>query len=125
MKKLTVKLLALALVAVMLVSALVSCGGALSGTYSAEISPLGQKWKVSYTFDGDEVNAVAELTLVGNVTKLTATGTYELTKDENGNSRIVFDFVEENDRFKDGNYNFKEGEGFIWIGGTQYHKEEK
>ena len=123
MKKSLVKVFALALVAVMLVSSLVSCGGDLEGTYSAQITPLGQSWKVSYTFSGNKVDAVAELTLFGNVTKLTATGTYELTQDENGNSRIVLDFEEENERFKDGNFNFQKGKDFIWISGTQYHKE--
>ena len=59
MKKSFVKVLALALVAVMLVSSLVSCGKKLSGSYEAEIDFLGQKWNVTYTFSGSDVEGYA------------------------------------------------------------------
>jgi len=125
MKKSFVKVLALALVAVMLVSSLVSCGKKLSGSYEAEIDFLGQKWNVTYTFSGSDVEVVSKVTVLGTVKSTPASGTYEIVENSDGTMEITFDFETETDLFKDGTFTFAEGEDYIKIGTSQYQKVEK
>ena len=125
MKKSFVKVLALALVAVMLVSSLVSCGKKLSGSYEAELELFGQKWNVTYTFSGSDVEAVSKVTVLGTVKSTPASGTYEIVENSDGTMEITFDFETETDLFKDGTFTFAEGEDYIKIGTSQYQKVEK
>lgn len=125
MKKSFIKVLALALVAVMLVTSLVSCGKRLSGSYESNFELFGQKWTVSYTFSGNDVEAVSKVTVLGNITSTPASGTYEIVENADGTMEITFDFETETDTFKDGTFVFVEGEDFIQIGTSQYQKVEK
>ena len=125
MKNTFVKLIAVAVVAVMLVATLVSCGKSLSGAYSSEVSLLGQSWDVTYTFKGSKVEAVSKTTILGQVNTNECTGTYEITENDDGSLEISFDFEEENNLFKDGTYTLTQGEDYIKIGGVQYNKADK
>lgn len=67
---------------------LVSCGGGLSGTYEGKLFDL--------KFSGNKVTVIAgdkELA-----------GTYEIEKDDDGNKKITFDFVDEKDAEADEKY---------------------
>ena len=125
MKNTLIKLLAVAVVAVMLVATLASCGKSLSGAYSSEISLLGQSWDVTYTFKGSKVEAVSKATLLGKVTTEEAVGEYEIIENADGSLEIKIDFEDENSLFRDGTYTLEQGEDYIKIGGVQYNKVEK
>lgn len=124
MKNTFIKLLAVALVAVMLVATLVSCGKSLSGAYSSEVSLLGQSWDVTYTFKGSKVEVVSKTTLLGNVNSTEITGTYDINENDNGKLEITFDFEEETTLFKDGTYTLEQGEDYIKIAGVKYKKAD-
>lgn len=125
MKNTLIKLLAVAVVAVMLVATLASCGKSLSGAYSSEVSLLGQSWDVTYTFKGSKVEAVSKTTLLGKVNTSECAGTYEITENDDGSLEITFDFEDGSDLFKDGTYTLEQGETYIKIGGVQYNKADK
>jgi len=125
MKKLSKKVLALALVAVMMLGCLAGCGKTISGSYEAKLEFLGQSWNVTYTFSGKKVEAVSKVTILGNVKNETSTGTYEITETADGSLEITFDFEEETDLFKDSTYTFVQEESYIQIGDSQYSKVEK
>ena len=125
MKNTMIKLLAVALVALMLVATLVSCGKSLSGAYSSKIELLGQSWDVTYTFKGSKVEAVSKATLLGKVTTEESVGEYEIIENADGSLEIKIDFEDENSLFRDGTYTLEQGEDYIKIGGVQYNKVEK
>ena len=125
MKNTMIKLLAVALVALMLVATLVSCGKSLSGAYSSKIELLGQSWDVTYTFKGSKVEAVSKATLLGKVTTEESVGKYEIIENADGSLEIEIDFEDENSLFRDGTYTLDKGEDYIKIGGVQYNKVEK
>lgn len=125
MKNTLIKLLSIALVALMLVATLVSCGKSLSGAYSSKIELLGQSWDVTYTFKGSKIEAVSKATLLGKVTTEEAFGEYEITENADGSLEIEIDFEDENSLFRDGTYTLEKGEDYIKIGGVQYNKVEK
>lgn len=125
MRKTVKKVLALAIIAIMLVGSFAGCGKSLSGSYEAEIEIFGQSWNVTYTFSGKKVEAVSKVTLFGNVENKTSTGTYEITENADGSLEITFDYEEESDLFKDGTYTFTEAEEYIKIGDSQYNKVTK
>lgn len=126
MKKTFIKILTLTLIAVMLVCSLASCGKKVSsGSYEAEIEVLGQSWNVTYTFKGNKVEAVNKITLLGNVNSETAKGKYEIVENADGSMEITFKFEEENNSFKNKTVTYKEGDGYIELGGVKYTKVEK
>ncbi len=126
MKKTFIKVLTLTLVAVMLVCSLASCAKKVpSGSYEAELDLFGQSWNVTYTFKGSKVEAVSKTTVLGNVNTVTAEGKYEIVENDDGTMEITFDFEEENDSFKDSTVTYKEGDGYIELGGVKYNKVEK
>ena len=105
MKK-TVRILAVAMVAVMLCLVLASCGNKLSGTYSAEQMGI----KVSYTFKGDKVTMKAMGTEIE--------GTYEIKDDEiTIKYEIAGEEVEETEDFE------KKDSKTIVINGVELTKE--
>lgn len=113
MKKTVLKVVALMLVAVMLCSALVSCGKTLKGEYK---TALGTP---TFTFKGNKVTL--EIDLV--ITATTIEGKYEIEDD-----KITFTWEGENaDKAEDysGTLDFAEGDGYITIGGVKYNKVEK
>ena len=125
MKNTLIKLLAVAVVAVMLVATLASCGKSLSGAYSSKIELLGQSWDVTYTFKGSKVEAVSKATLLGKVTTEESVGEYEIIENADGSLEIKIDFEDENSLFRDGTYTLEQGDDYIKIGGVQYNKADK
>ena len=112
MKKSTTKVLAFVLVCVLALSTLASCGGGLSGTYSAEVEVAGQTWEVSYTFKGGQVTAESKATILGVVQTKTATGTYTIAE-ETDPHEITFSFEEDTILFKSSTYTFVQGEDYV------------
>ncbi|MBE6694394.1 MAG: hypothetical protein E7589_06500 [Ruminococcaceae bacterium] len=122
-----IKIVALALVLVMTMGVLASCGKKLSGKYEATIAGTGTVLE----FDGDKVYASFKVNLV--ITTATfgpVEGTYKIEDD-----KITLDFVDEskvedNDTAKErlaalqGEFDFEEGEDTIKIGGVTYTKAE-
>ena len=82
MKKSIIKIMALALVAVMTCFAFVSCSNAPSGTYGNE--------DVALRFSGSKV----EVVYGENGKETTVTGTFEMGEDEKGNEIIIIDLPE-------------------------------
>jgi hypothetical protein len=78
-----------------------------------------------YTFKGNKVEAVNKITLLGNVSSETAEGKYEIVENADGSMEITFKFEEENNSFKNKTVTYKEGDGYIELGGVKYTKVEK
>ena len=116
MKK-TLRLISLSLVVVMLAAVLVSCGP--SGTYGTD----------NYTlkFSGSKVTVTAST--FGLTT--TASGTFKMGKDDDGNQTITFDFSDENSStfmsLFNGTRSYNAGKdnngSYIEIGGARYYKK--
>lgn len=123
------KIISTLLVCVLLVGcvfSLAACGKKVeSGSYEAELEVLGQSWNVTYTFKGSKVEAVNKITFLGNITTETAEGKYEIVENDDGTMEITFEFDEENDSFENKTVTYKEGEGYIELGGVRYNKVEK
>ncbi len=127
MKK-SVKILALALVAVMLCLSLTACGKKLSGTYEPIVGKEGglldqiagavadaTNSGVTYTFSGSKVTI--ETTVLGNVE--TFEGEYSI-KDE----KITFTFEDEDAKDYSDTFTFEElDDGNIKIAGVEYKKK--
>lgn len=124
MKKTSVKLITFVLAAIMLVGVLASCGKKVTaGTYSAEIEILGQSAGVTYTFQGNKIEAESKIVILGFENAKTVEGTYELIE-EDGDFEIKIDFEDETDIFKDGTYSFSQDDDYIKIAGIKYDKVE-
>ncbi len=123
MKK-SVKILALALVAVMMCMALVSCGKKLSGEYEALDVDLGiYKANVTYKFEGDKYEKTTKRTnLLGQVETDTEEGTYEIVTNDDDTMEIT---LTKKDAEKGESYTFAEGEDYIQIGLMKLTKVEK
>lgn len=102
MKK-SVKVIALALVAVMLCSALVSCGKRLSGEYEATVAGSG----LVLAFEGKKVTITTKVLGKEGESK---EGTYEI-KDDKITLTFTIDEKEESET-----YDFEQGEDYIKIG---------
>ena len=112
MKK-TVRLIALAMVAVMLCLALAACGKTISGKYSAEALGTG----ATYDFKGSKVTVTY---------KALGTEVYSVEcKYEIKDDKITFTFESEDDDVKayNGTFDFEEGENYIKVGLTKYEKK--
>ena len=112
MKK-TVRIIALAMVALMLSLALVSCGKTLSGEYVNDATVLSSGVVTTYAFSGSKVNVTIETKVLGNVT-----GTVELEgKYAIDGDKINFTFEGEDAESYNGKVDFEELEnGDIKIG---------
>lgn len=121
MKK-SIRILAVAMVALLLCLCLASCGKKLSGEYEKTVAGTGSKLEfsgknvtVTYLFLGEELGSVD--------------GTYSIEDEE-----ITFDFVDEedveNEDLKaflsdlDGTLSFEEGDDYIKIAGVKYEKAD-
>ena len=122
--KRSVKLLAFALVAVILCMSLTACGKRLSGTYESVAASEGiggiigdaLNTSVEYTFKGNKVTI--EVTLFGEVE--TYEGEYSIKDD-----KITFEFEDEDAEGFAGTETFKELEnGNIEIGGEEFKPVE-
>ena len=117
MKK-SVRIIAFALVAVMLCLTLVSCGKKLNGTYAATIAGTGAE----YEFKGSKVTITVKA--LGAVVA-EVEGKYSI-KDDKINFEFKSDDEKENDEVKkySGSFDFKELEsGDIQIGLMPYKKQ--
>ena len=121
MKTMT-RVVAVALVAVIMTMMLASCGNTLSGTYEAEteLNLIIVKTTVKYTYEfkGKNVTLTTASTTGSTTTTKTQSGTYEINEDkititwtqdvetgENGDGTV-----------KSGTYDFAKGDGYIVIG---------
>lgn len=128
------KIVSTVLVCVMLLSCvlvLASCGKTLSGSYEHIYGSETAGYKVTYTFNGSEVEVSRQLiSALGSTNPTTVTGKYEIAEDDDGNMTITFDFsgeeTEEGVAEEGTALAFSEGnEGntkFIKIGGVQFNK---
>ena len=119
MKKTLSTLLIFTLLACSLL-ALASCGVKLSGTY--ENSVLG----LSYDFSGSNVTITKKNLILKDIV---VDGTYEITKNDDGDDVIIFTIEAEEEDMKDlsGEFSFVKGEEgdteYIKIGGVKYTKK--
>ncbi len=122
--KRSIRILAVAMVAIMLCLCLASCGKKLSGEYSATVEAFGYETGKKMEFSGENVTVSY---LVANKEVASIDGTYSIDDD-----KITFDFVDESEvEDKDakaflaslnGSLSFEEGDGYIKIGGVKYTK---
>lgn len=124
MKK-TLRIIAIAMVAVMLCLSLASCGKKLSGKYEAEINVLLASYTATYEFSGSKVEATKKMTVLGNINTTVLEGKYEIAELDDGSMEITITFESDDDDIKSGTYTFEEGENYIKIAGIQYNKVEK
>ncbi len=112
MKK-SIKILALALVAVMLCLSLAACGKKLSGTYSAEALGTG----ATYEFKGSKVTITVKA-LGAEVASVE--GKYSIKDD-----KITFEFESDDEDVEkyDGTFDFEETDDGIKIGVLEYKKK--
>ena len=122
--KMTIRIIALAMVSLILCLALASCGKTLSGTYEAVATSEGilgaiadaVNTGVKYTFSGSKVTI--ETTLLGSVK--TFEGKYSIDDD-----KITFTFEDEDAEEYSGTQTFEELEnGDIKIGIITYEKKD-
>lgn len=113
MKKTIVKILALTLVAVMLVTVFAACGKKLSGTYEASLIGTG----TCLEFKGSKVTAQFKI--------LGAYGDPIEGKYEINDTKITITFGSDNEDAKalEGTFDFEEGEDYIKIAGIKYDKK--
>ena len=123
--KMTIRIIALAMVSLILCLALASCGKTLSGTYEAVATSEGilgaiadaVNTGVKYTFSGSKVTI--ETTLLGSVK--TFEGKYSIDDD-----KITFTFEDEEAKDYSKTVTFEELEnGNIKLAGIEYKKAEK
>ena len=123
--KTVIKVMAVALLAVMMCAVLASCGTTLKGSYSAETKVLLLDVKYSYEFDGKNVTVKTEteVPLIGTVVN-SQTGTYEIKDD-----KITFTWgdaeAKENATVvENGTFDFEKGKDYIKIGGLTLTKDQ-
>lgn len=117
MKK-SIKILAFALVAVMLCMSLVACGKKLSGTYEAKVGGDLLGYTATYDFSGSKVEITKKATVVGTSNSTTFEGKYEIKDDE-----ITITLDSEDDDIKSGTFTFAETDDGIKIGIVEYKKK--
>jgi uncharacterized lipoprotein YehR (DUF1307 family) len=113
-----VKVLAFALVAVMLCVSLVSCGKKLLGDYEASVGGDLLGYTATYAFSGSKVTVTKEATVLGSKKEFTFEGKYEIKDDT-----ITFTFETEDDDIKSGSFAFEETDKGIKIGLVEYEKK--
>ncbi len=130
MKTMT-KVVAVALVAVIMCMMLASCGNTISGSYFRTYENEGLfgwgagSYTTTFEFSGKKVTKITDATIGSKTETKTQTGTYELTDD----GKIVFTWdkdVETSDgqsSVSKETYSFDKGDGFILIDGNKYEKK--
>lgn len=116
--KRSIRILAVALVAVMLCLTLAACGKTISGTYEAEIGGTLLGYTATYKFSGSKVTATKTATVAGVKNSTEIEGKYEIKDDE-----ITFTFEDSDDDIKSGTFAFEETEDGIKIGLVEYKKK--
>ena len=126
MKK-SIRIIALAMVAVMLCLSLAACGGkTLKGKYKGELNVLLASYEVVYEFSGKNVTVTRQAkSVIGNADPVVLNGTYEITEAADGGLQITFTYEKSDDEVvKGGTYDLEEGEGYIKIGVIKYNAIE-
>lgn len=120
MKKSTLKVLALALVAVVVCITMVACAKTLNATYTYEINVAGvSSAKTTYEFSGKKVTLTVSSETIGvPATSTTLTGTYKIKGDT-----ITFDFDEDTTGAYSVAVPFEETDNGIKIAGVEYTKQ--
>lgn len=113
-----VRIVAIAMLAVMLCLSLVSCGKKLSGTYEAAVGGDALGYTATYEFSGSKVTVTKEASVFGAKKEYTFEGKYEIEDDT-----ITFTFETEDDDIKSGSFAFAETEDGIKIGLVEYKKK--
>ena len=127
MKTMT-RVVAVALLAVMMCMVLASCGNTISGKYEAEkeINMILFKTtvKYSYEFKGKDVTLTTSWTTGSETTSKTQSGTYEINED-----KITITWAQDVETGEDGDgtvksgtYDFAKGDGYIVIGELKLNK---
>lgn len=116
--KRSIKIIAVALVAVMLCLTLAACGKTLSGTYEAQVGGDALGYTASYKFSGSKVEVTKTASVLGMKESTTFEGKYEIKDDE-----ITFTFETSDDDIKSGTFAFEETENGIKIGLVEYKKK--
>lgn len=129
MKTMT-RVVAVALVAVVMCMMLASCGNTLSGSYSATYESNGifglgaGTYTTTYEFKGNKVVRTDDVTVGGKTTTTVTNGTYEIKDDQ-----IIFTWdknVETNENgdsvVSTNKYEFTKGDDCIIIDKTKYDK---
>lgn len=130
MKTMT-RVMAVALVAVVMCMVLASCGNTISGTYSATYESEGffglgaGSYTTTYEFKGKDVVMTVEATVGGKTTTTTTNGTYTIEDDQ-----IIFTWDKDVETNANGDtvtstnkYEFSKGDNFIYIGDQKYDKK--
>ena len=118
--KRSVKILALAMAALMLCLSLVACGKKLSGEYELDATILGTGAVTTYAFSGSKVTITLETKAGGIVTKtIELNGKYAIDGD-----KITFEFEGEDAKTYSGEFDFEETEKGIKIGIVEYKKAD-
>lgn len=125
MKKNMVRIIAVALVVCMLSVMLVSCGTALSGTYSGEAGFFGLVGgTATYDFSGKKVTLTVTTEVLGfSKTSDPIEGEYSINEKEDGSKTITFTFGEDGGDKYNGTFAFAKGDGFIEISGVKFYKK--
>ena len=114
--KRSVRILAIAMVAVMLCLTLASCGKTLSGKYEATLLGSG----IELEFNGKKVTYTAK---VLGAEAASVEGTYEIKDDK---ITLSFEGEDKDAEKMDGTFDFEEGEDYIKIGALgKFTKVEK
>lgn len=130
MKTMT-RVVAVAIVAVIMCMMLASCGNTISGTYSATYESEGflgfgkGSYTTTYEFKGKNVTMTVDATVGGKTTTTITNGTYTIEDDQ-----IIFTWdknVETNENgdsvVSTNKYEFSKGDDFIYIGDQKYDKK--
>ncbi len=128
MKTMT-RVVAVALVAVIMTMMLASCGNTISGTYEAEteINLILVKTQIKYTYEfkGKNVTLTTASTMGSTTTTKTQSGTYEINED-----KITITWTQDVETGEDGDgtvksgtYDFAKGDGYIVIGELKLSKK--
>ncbi len=120
MKK-SIRIIAIAMVALMLCLCLASCGKKLSGKYRLDATVVGSGAVTTYEFSGSKVTLTVEAKALGNVVgdPVVLEGKYSIKDD-----KITFEFEGEEENTKEYNTtaDFAETEEGIKIGVLEFKK---
>lgn len=124
MKKTAIRIISLALVAIMLLSVLCSCATTLSGTYSGKADVFGLAGaEVTYKFSGSKVTVTSKANVLGFEKTTEYSGTYKIADSDDGKQTITFTFDGDASSFSGtSSFSMDKESGTIKIGGITYTK---
>ena len=121
--KTMIKVIAVALLAVMMCTVLASCANTLNGKYTGTMKVVLVDVKYTYEFKGNNVTVTTETPVFGTTIVYSQTGTYEIKDDQ-----ITFTWSEDEEKdgatvVETGPYKFEKGSDYIKIGDVTLTKE--